>query len=90
VSLVLGFGAPALGAAANAPPVTADSAPSSTFNEFIPEDRPIGDCISALPKPGCGSEERGGWHQYLVLIAVVLGLALIAWRIVVGLRRKPA
>jgi hypothetical protein len=90
VSLVLAFGAPAHGAAGGAPPVTADSVPSSTINEFIPEERPIGDCISALPKPGCGSEERGGWHQYAVLIAVLLGLAVIAWRIVVGLRRKPA
>ena len=90
MSIVLALGAPAHGAAAAAPPVTADSVPSYTINEFIPEDRPIGDCISALPKPGCGSEERGGWHQYLVLIAVVLGLAVIAWRVVVGLRRNPA
>jgi hypothetical protein len=72
-----------------APPATVD-APPPTFNEFLPEDRAIGDCISALPKPGCGSEARGGWHQYLVMITLVLGLAFVGWRVVVGLRRRPA
>lgn len=90
MSLLLGFGAPAHAALASAPPPTTESVPSSTFNEFIPVDRPIGDCISALPKPGCGSKERGGWHQYMVMIAVVLGLCVIGWRIMVGVRRKPA
>ncbi len=63
--------------------------PESTINEFIPVDRPIGDCISAAPKPGCGSEARGGWHQGLVMIALVLALVFVGWRIVVGVRRVP-
>ncbi len=56
-------------------------------NEFVPADRDISECISAVPKPGCGSEARGGWHQTLVLLAILVGLALIVWRIVVGARK---
>lgn len=61
--------------------------PPVTFNEFLPEDRGIGECISAIPKPGCGSEARGGWRQALVLLAIIAGLAVIAWRVVVSARR---
>ena len=61
-----------------------------TFNEFLPEDRGLGECISAVPKPGCGSEARGGWHQTLVLLAILVGLALIVWRVVVSSRRARA
>ena len=56
-------------------------------NEFVPADRPISECISAIPKPGCGSEARGGWRQSLVLLAILAGLALIVWRIVVSARK---
>ena len=85
VSAVLALGVTGTGAAhvaaSSAPP------PDSTINEFIPEDRPIGDCISAVPKPGCGSEDRSDWHQGLVLGALVIGMSIIGWRIVAGLRR---
>jgi hypothetical protein len=60
--------------------------PPITVNPFIPEDRGISDCISALPKPGCGSEARGGWRQGLILLALVGGLSIIGWRIVAGVR----
>jgi hypothetical protein len=80
-------------AAESAPPVAVsatvvaassdDSTPTdATINEFYPEDRSLGDCLSSLPKPGCGSEARGGWRQTLVLIAILSGLAFITWRIV--------
>lgn len=59
-------------------------------NEFIPADRDISDCISAIPKPGCGSKARGGWHQTLVLLAILAGLAVIVWRIVAGARKAKA
>lgn len=60
-------------------------------NDFLPADRPVSECISAVPKPGCGSEARGGWRQGLVLLAILAGLALIAWRIVRSARqaRQP-
>ncbi len=60
--------------------------PPVTFNEFLPEERAISECISAIPKPGCGSEARGGWHQTLVFLAILAGLALIIWRIVASAR----
>lgn len=66
------------------PPATP---PPVTFNEFLPENRGLGECISAVPKPGCGSEARGGWHQTLVFLAIVAGLAIIAWRVVVSARK---
>jgi hypothetical protein len=59
-------------------------------NEFIPADRDISECISAVPRPGCGSEARGGWHQTLVLLAILVGLSLIAWRVVAGARKAGA
>jgi hypothetical protein len=75
------------GAGAGAAVTEPSVPPNSTINDFIPEDRPIGDCISAAPKPGCGSEARGGWRQGLVMLALVLGLAFVGWRIIAGVRR---
>lgn len=56
-------------------------------NDFVPEDQNLGDCISAVPRPGCGSEAQGGWRQGLVFGALMIGLAFIVWRIVVGARK---
>jgi hypothetical protein len=67
-------------------PEPSPTPPPVTFNEFLPEDRSLGDCISAIPKPGCGSEARGGWHQTLVFVVIMIGLGVIAWRIVAGAR----
>jgi hypothetical protein len=77
-------------ATASAPPATdapVDTAPEPTFNEFFPENQPISDCISAAPKPGCGSESRSDYHQWLVFIALVGGMAFVGWRVVAGARR---
>jgi TRAP-type C4-dicarboxylate transport system permease small subunit len=68
----------------------ADGRADAPVNEFIPVDRDISECISAIPKPGCGSKARGGWHQTLVLLAILAGLALITWRIVVAARKAKA
>jgi amino acid transporter len=85
-----------MASASAAPPVTepepvstvpAGTAPQDTVNEFLPTERSIGECISAVPKPGCGSEARGGWHQYLVAIVMVAGLVFVGWRVVAGVRR---
>jgi hypothetical protein len=72
-----------------APPV--ESEPTVSVNEFLPEDRSIGECISAVPRPGCGSDARGGWRQYIVAVVLVAGLVFVGWRIVAGVRRprKP-
>jgi hypothetical protein len=64
--------------------------PPVTDNVFIPEDRDLGECITAVPKPGCGSEARSDWHQGLVLGVMIAGLIIIGWRIVKGVRRREA
>lgn len=81
----------ALATSETAPPIVAtvptdtvptDSGPTDSTYDFWPEDRNISDCVGTLPKPGCGSEARGGWAQTAVFGAIVLGIAFIAWRIV--------
>jgi len=77
-------------AAADAPAGTpAMSAPAQSDggeNDFLPPDRDLTECVSALPKPGCGSEARGGWRQTAVFLAVLGGLGFIAWRVIAGAR----
>lgn len=82
--------APTGAALATTSPPPPPTPPPVTFNEFLPEDRGLGECISAVPKPGCGSEARGGWHQTLVLLAILVGLALIVWRVVASARKARA
>ena len=76
-------------AAASAPSTTSAAAPSATVfdNPFLPEERDLSDCVSSIPKPGCGSKARGGWRQTLVFGIMALGLLVIAWRIATGVRR---
>lgn len=69
---------------------TPGTSPSTLFNEFYPDERPLSDCLSSLPKPDCGSEARGGWRQITVLGAIVVALGFIAWRIVRSARRARA
>jgi len=96
VSLVFAvatFGAagPAAVAGAAPPPTTeapVSTVPTSTLNDFIPTQRDLSDCISAVQKPGCGSESESDYHQMLVFAALIGGMALIAWRVVVGARKN--
>jgi hypothetical protein len=84
VSVLLAFGVAGHAAAGTPPPTV----PESTLNEFIPADRPISECISAAPKPGCARDSD--WHQVAVMAVLVVGLTFVGWRIVKGLRRPPA
>jgi hypothetical protein len=61
--------------------------PPVTANEFLPESADLTTCIGAVERPGCGNENRGGWHQSLVFVVLVLALALVFIRIAVGVRR---
>jgi len=70
------------GTAAMAAPAQSDGGE----NDFLPPDRDLTECVSALPKPGCGSEARGGWRQTAVFLAVLGGLGFIAWRVIAGAR----
>ncbi len=78
--------------AANVPVSVATEPPPPpvTDNEFIPEGRDLSECITAVPKPGCGSEARSDWHQGLVLGVMIAGLVVIGWRIVRGVRHREA
>jgi hypothetical protein len=68
-------------------PVTTE-APVVTANPFLPEEADLTSCIGTLQRPGCGSEERGGWHQYLVAIAMVGGLLIVFGRVAWGVARN--
>ena len=64
-----------------------DTPTPPTFNEFLPEDQALSDCLSSLPRPGCGSKAQGGWRQTLVFLAIIAAFAFIAWRIVASSRK---
>lgn len=85
VALVVGLASAGSALATPDPP---EPSPPATYNEFYPAERDLSDCLSALPKPGCGSEARGGFHQNAVFLVLVLGLAVIGTRIVVAIRRR--
>jgi len=57
-------------------------------NEFMPENADLSDCISALPRPECGSNARGGWRQTLIFAVLTAVLAIGGWRIVTLIRRR--
>lgn len=61
-----------------------------TVNDFVPTERDLSECISAVPKPGCGSEARGGWRQTAIFVLVIGGLGFIGWRVVAGARKNLA
>ncbi|NND74732.1 MAG: hypothetical protein HKN44_06955 [Ilumatobacter sp.] len=68
------------------PPV--DAGPPVTANEFLPENRDVTECIGALERPGCGSEQRGGWRQFAVLGVLFAGLLVVFGRIAIAVRRR--
>jgi hypothetical protein len=73
--------------AAEAPPDSVPAAPV-TINEFIPEEVDLGDCISSVPRPECGSDNKGDWRFYAVMGVMVAGMGFIAWRIARGVRAR--
>lgn len=90
---LLWFGTSSGAAATNLPTAaTAVSTvpPVDTTNPFLPQDANLGDCLSSLPRPDCGSAARGGFAQWSVLVVLVAGLAFIGWRVVRGARRNAA
>ena len=60
--------------------------PTPSVSDFYPESSNLSDCIGLVEKPGCGSESRGGWGQFAVFGALMIGLGVIIWRVVVGVR----
>jgi hypothetical protein len=84
------LGTPTADAVASEPPP--DPVTTVAENPFLPEDAEVDltDCISAVPRPECGSEERGGWRQYIAFGAMAGGIALIGARIVIQMRRRES
>jgi hypothetical protein len=70
------------------PSTVPDEITIDTANPFIPDDVDLSQCVGTLPRPGCGSEERGGWHQNLVAIAMVGGLLIVFGRVAWGVARS--
>jgi len=73
-------------------PPGGDDAPPVT-NDFMDLDRDVSDCISAMPKPGCGREptssgDRGGWQQILLFGVLMLGMAGIGTRVAFSVRAR--
>ena len=75
-------------AAENDPPPVATDIPVDTANPFLPESADLTSCIGTLQRPGCGSRERGGWHQDLVAVAMIGGLLIIFGRVAWGVARN--
>lgn len=71
---------------------TATEAGATTIgtNPFIPEDVNIGDCLSSLPRPGCGTEASSSGATLITFGVLVAGLAFIGWRIARGVRQRDA
>lgn len=89
---VLALAAPAAGTAlATAPPEPSTSAPLQTSP---PLERPESECVGhAVQLPGCGYKpqqpgDRGGWMQWSLFGLMLVGLAFIGWRVVIGVRRN--
>jgi hypothetical protein len=93
VAVVIALGASgALGTdAVSAQQLGPDDLPITTvYNEFYPEDRDLSDCLSVLPRPGCGSSARSGWPQLTVFGLIVIGVGAVAARVLVSARRTRA
>jgi hypothetical protein len=70
-------------------PITVpDDVTIDTANPFLPDEVDLSQCVGTLPRPGCGSEARGGWHQDLVAIAMIAGLLIVFGRVAWGVRRN--
>lgn len=74
--------------AATTVPTPTDDVTIDTANPFLPEDQDLTACVGTLQRPGCGSSERGGWHQNLVAIAMVGGLLIVFGRVAWSVRRN--
>ena len=90
------IGATVLAASSFAPAAMASVPPDSqppVTNDFLDLERDVSECISSMPKPGCGREptdsgDRGGWQQTLVFGILMLGMAGIGTRVAFAIRKR--
>lgn len=87
--LTVAVAAPVVASAA-APPtdVPPTDEPVVTANPFLPDEQDLTDCVGLVERPGCGSESRGGLHQNLVAIVMIVGLLLVFGRVAWVIRRS--
>ena len=83
---------PLAAAGSNASATTPPLAPPVT-NDFMDLERDVSECISAMPKPGCGREptssgDRGGAMQIALFGVLMLGMAVIGTRIAFAVRAR--
>ena len=57
-------------------------------NVFYPEQRNLSDCGPAAERPGCGSSAKGGWRMLMVFGVLMLGIVVVASRVVLAARRR--
>lgn len=72
--------------------VADDDQPIAT-NDFLDLERDLSECISAVPKPGCGREptqagDRGGFLQLALFGVMMTGLVVIGWRVTTAVRAR--
>ena len=79
---------PAVASPGDEPEPVTTEVPVVTANPFLPDEADLTSCIGMLQRPGCGSEERGGWHQYLVAGALAAGLLIVCGRVAWGVARN--
>ncbi len=97
-ALIAAFGAAPVAVAGvddDAPPTTPPTTapvlrepPVTIADDFFPESANLSDCVGFVERPGCGAEGRGGPQQTAIFVALAIGLGIIFWRIVVGVRRN--
>lgn len=64
--------------------------PATIDPRFLPGDPnlSLGDCISSVERPGCGNAERTEWRMLTAFGVLLVGLAVIAWRLTIVWRRR--
>jgi hypothetical protein len=80
--------APAVHATASTPPPAPP--PTTVFNDLLPENNPVSNCVGTAEQANCGSKARADGHTYLVFLALTGGLTFIGWRIARGVRAGDA
>jgi hypothetical protein len=70
------------------PPSPDEPGTTSLDNPYLPERANVGDCVSALPHPECGSDARGGWRQTVVFVVLIGAITIVAVRLAAGVRKR--